>query len=302
MMNTEQTARFQQIDKQIWDSVSKTVTEASSRRITFTGEEALTIEHDTMVAELAAPHLVLQFALADLPENPMLVLLSQNTFTQMLTSIAGSESETADESLISEIRPSLEAIVQGICLAIGSVHETPVVASGLSMRFQPVALTSKMTESSDVLRSRFKVIGEEIAGEGLLLLDEKSVRYILVGPEEAAEEATQEQQIQEEAASASAFESNGRSGEVASLDILHDIPLEISVELGRVRMVVKDVLDIAAGSIIEIDKAAGEPVDVLVNGRLVARGEVVVIEDNFGVRITEILSPQERLAKLGEAA
>ena len=81
-----------------------------------------------------------------------------------------------------------------------------------------------------------------------------------------------------------------------------DIPLEISVELGRMKMQVRDVVDLAAGSIVEIDKAAGEPVDVLVNGRLVAKGEVVVIEDNFGVRITEILSPNERLQRLNEAA
>jgi flagellar motor switch protein FliN/FliY len=78
------------------------------------------------------------------------------------------------------------------------------------------------------------------------------------------------------------------------MDVLLDVPLEISVELGRVKMVVRDVLDLGTGSIVEVDKAAGEPVDVMVNGRLVAKGEVVVIEDNFGVRITEILNPAER--------
>jgi flagellar motor switch protein FliN/FliY len=62
------------------------------------------------------------------------------------------------------------------------------------------------------------------------------------------------------------------------------------------------VVELGTGSIVEIDKAAGEPVDVMVNGRLVARGEVVVIEDNFGVRLTEILNPQERLQRLGEVA
>ena len=90
--------------------------------------------------------------------------------------------------------------------------------------------------------------------------------------------------------------------DVNGLDLLMDIPLEISVELGRVRMLVIDVVELGTGSIVEIDKAAGEPVDVMVNGRLVARGEVVVIEDNFGVRLTEILNPQERLQKLGEVA
>ena len=82
--------------------------------------------------------------------------------------------------------------------------------------------------------------------------------------------------------------------EAQNLDIVMDIPLEVSVELGRKRMSIRDILDLGSGSIVELDKIAGEPVDLLVNGRLVARGEVVVIEDNFGVRITEIVGPAGR--------
>ncbi len=84
--------------------------------------------------------------------------------------------------------------------------------------------------------------------------------------------------------------------DVQNLDIVMDIPLEVSVELGRKRMSIRDILDLGSGSIVELDKIAGEPVDLLVNGRLVARGEVVVIEDNFGVRITEIVNPASRPA------
>jgi flagellar motor switch protein FliN len=85
-----------------------------------------------------------------------------------------------------------------------------------------------------------------------------------------------------------------RADATSGMEVLLDVPLEISVELGRVKMMVREVLDLGTGSIIEVDKAAGEPVDVMVNGRLVAKGEVVVIEDNFGVRVTEILNPAER--------
>jgi flagellar motor switch protein FliN/FliY len=84
------------------------------------------------------------------------------------------------------------------------------------------------------------------------------------------------------------------------LDMILDIPLNVTVELGRVRMLIKDVLELSSGSIIELDRVAGEPVDLLVNGRLVAKGEVVVIEDNFGIRITEITSPADRVAGLGK--
>lgn len=90
---------------------------------------------------------------------------------------------------------------------------------------------------------------------------------------------------------------HGNSGR--GVDLILDISLDVTVELGRVRMLIKDVLELASGSIIELDRVAGEPVDVLVNGRLIAKGEVVVIEDNFGIRLTEIISPSERAMGLG---
>ena len=84
------------------------------------------------------------------------------------------------------------------------------------------------------------------------------------------------------------------------MEMIMDIPLDVTVELGRVRMLIRDVLELASGSIVELDRVAGEPVDLLVNGRLVAKGEVVVIEDNFGIRITEIVSQADRLSGLGK--
>ncbi|PRR99120.1 flagellar motor switch phosphatase FliY [Bacillus atrophaeus] len=83
-----------------------------------------------------------------------------------------------------------------------------------------------------------------------------------------------------------------------NLDMLMDIPLSITVELGRTKRSVKEILELSAGSIIELDKLAGEPVDILVNQRIVAKGEVVVIEENFGVRVTDILSQAERINNL----
>jgi flagellar motor switch protein FliN/FliY len=76
---------------------------------------------------------------------------------------------------------------------------------------------------------------------------------------------------------------------------VRDIPLEVSVELGRTKLLIKDILDLSTGAIIELDKIAGEPVDLFANGLLVARGEVIVIDDNFGVRITEIITAEDRI-------
>jgi flagellar motor switch protein FliN/FliY len=87
-------------------------------------------------------------------------------------------------------------------------------------------------------------------------------------------------------------------GAARPLDFILDIPLEISVELGRTRMIINDLLQLGQGSVIELSKLAGEPLEIFVNGKLVARGEVVVVNDKFGVRVTDIVSPMERVKSL----
>jgi len=84
----------------------------------------------------------------------------------------------------------------------------------------------------------------------------------------------------------------------ANIGLILDVPLQVTVELGRTKKRIRDILELANGSIIELDKLAGEPVDILVNGKLLAKGEVVVIDENFGVRITDIVSPMERAQNL----
>lgn len=83
------------------------------------------------------------------------------------------------------------------------------------------------------------------------------------------------------------------------LDFLLDIPLEVSVELGNTSMLINDLLQLGQGSVIELNKLAGEPLEILVNHTLIARGEAVVINEKFGVRITDIISPTERVKQLG---
>jgi len=88
------------------------------------------------------------------------------------------------------------------------------------------------------------------------------------------------------------------AGENGNLELILDVPLGVSVELGRVRMPVRQLLSLTAGSVIELAKIAGEPLDVLINGRAVARGEAVMVNDKFGVRLTEIVSQTERVERL----
>jgi len=85
---------------------------------------------------------------------------------------------------------------------------------------------------------------------------------------------------------------------VQNLDFILDIPLKVTVELGRTSVMIKDLLQLGQGSVLELDKLAGEPLEILINGKLVAKGEVVVVNEKFGIRLTDIISPLERIETL----
>ena len=87
--------------------------------------------------------------------------------------------------------------------------------------------------------------------------------------------------------------------ESENLDLLLDIPLEITIELGRTRMLINDLLKLGQGSIIELTKEAGDTLEILANNRLIAKGDVVVVNKKYGIRLTEVISPVERVEKLG---
>jgi flagellar motor switch protein FliN/FliY len=116
---------------------------------------------------------------------------------------------------------------------------------------------------------------------------------------EAAALATQQQ-----AASAAVFQDFSNKGPRPDtpndIDFILDIPVQLTVELGRTKIAIKNLLQLAQGSVVELDGLAGEPMDVLVNGCLIAQGEVVVVNDKFGIRLTDIITPSERIRKLNK--
>jgi len=110
-----------------------------------------------------------------------------------------------------------------------------------------------------------------------------------------------EEQADAEAAPAAAFNEvvdDGIAGSDVNLDVVLDIPVNISMEIGRTKISIRNLLQLNQGSVVELDRLAGEPMDVLVNGTLIARGEVVVVNEKFGIRLTDIISPAERVKKL----
>ncbi|WP_093265399.1 flagellar motor switch phosphatase FliY [Psychrobacillus sp. OK032] len=160
------------------------------------------------------------------------------------------------------------------------------------------------------------LMGEEVEQEAAATIMEERVDTTPtqnhVAPAELVHEPIQEQapmqftqprkvapQVEVQQAQFASFEAPSLSqNESRNLNLLLDIPLQVTVELGRTKRTVKDILELTSGSIIELDKLAGEPVDILVNNRHIAKGEVVVIDENFGVRITDILSQADRINNL----
>lgn len=127
----------------------------------------------------------------------------------------------------------------------------------------------------------------------------------LAGDEQKAVEEEREKRLAPEALDAQfkdmteAYKAPRPDGERRELDFILDIPLDVSAELGRTRLLINELLQLGQGSVVELNKLAGEPLEVYVNGKLVARGEAVVINEKFGVRLTDIISPIERVKQLG---
>ena len=116
-----------------------------------------------------------------------------------------------------------------------------------------------------------------------------------------ADEAAQLAAFEKLAADAAPKEADASptaGGREVNLDVILDVPVTLSMEVGRTRIPIRNLLQLNQGSVVELDRAAGEPLDVFVNGTLVAHGEVVVVNDKFGIRLTDVISPAERIRKL----
>lgn len=302
----ETLARLAELQPGLWNVVAGTVSDAAGSPFRMENPLTTTAKPGDLQADVATAQLVIQFALASLPESFHTVLIRPETLLDLARLLTGVEAADVDENIVADVRPIAEAIVQGLCLGIGRAVSDNIVATSLSIRYQPIHFPPNFQRAAEIVRVNVAVeIGdpesEELKGVFVWAFDKASAALLL--GENPTEEEPEDEPAPFAPANPNAFpRTNAASAEAGKLDILLDVPLEISVELGRVRMTVREVVDLGTGSIVEVDKAAGEPVDVMVNGRLVAKGEVVVIEDNFGVRITEILNPNERLGRLEHAA
>ncbi|MYM23971.1 flagellar motor switch protein FliN [Duganella sp. FT135W] len=135
-------------------------------------------------------------------------------------------------------------------------------------------------------------------------LDDDDPWGAAIAEQAQAEAAALEKQQAAQAASAAVFKdfssTPSKTETHNDIDFILDIPVQLTVELGRTKIAIKNLLQLAQGSVVELDGLAGEPMDVLVNGCLIAQGEVVVVNDKFGIRLTDIITPSERIRKLNK--
>lgn len=147
----------------------------------------------------------------------------------------------------------------------------------------------------------FKVVNESDASEGDA---EAAMLQMLEGlPEESSKAGADDINFGSASASRAEFQQLQEPAgdqDQRNIDLLMDVDLPVSIELGRTKMAISDILGLGPGSVVELNKLAGEPVDLLVNYKVVAKGEVVVVDENFGLRITQLMTPEERLKALAE--
>lgn len=189
------------------------------------------------------------------------------------------------------------AFDQGPILAVCAQLSIEGLASGLLVQFLPVSAASGLAEQLKAAKKAPPSSRAEAPSAERTVGATAGAGAHAPGPapgaprQPPAKESVVAQSVQ--------FAPLGPGGSEAmphGLELILDVPLQVTVELGRTRMQIRDVLELGKGSVIELDKLAGEPVDLLVNGKLIARGEVVVIDENFGIRVTDIVSTTERIS------
>jgi flagellar motor switch protein FliN/FliY len=296
MNNLQLLQRIGELLPAIWDTVSDTVSNNSTEPVRFESPIAMRATSQDVIAELGGNMLMIQFAMASNPDGMQVILIRPDLVLDIAKVLTGLTFEEVDENVLVDIRPFAEAIVQGLCIGLGNALFDTVVATGMGVRFQMLQLPDNLVSSPSIVRTQVAISMENVSGVCVWLMDD--VTAAVIGGMNLDDEDEEEEfgfdALDTQNKSTKSGSKDKRADATSGMEVLLDVPLEISVELGRVKMMVREVLDLGTGSIIEVDKAAGEPVDVMVNGRLVAKGEVVVIEDNFGVRVTEILNPAER--------
>ncbi|MGC8668593.1 MAG: flagellar motor switch protein FliN [Chthonomonadales bacterium] len=275
----------------------------------FGGSLGLTVTSDAPTLTLDAAdglaadlNVVLQasFSYPVLCPDEGLLVLSADTWP-VLAKVLGWQMAGEEPRLTGDQTAGLEAAMNAAVLEVRNALGIPGEPGAVQVQVGALQLPPSFAVVEKAIRASVPVhIGSDVA-ELLVFLTTEFARSLIAAAPSANPEVEPAAQPSDDTV-VETQRSNGAGTEPLppGIELLFDVPLDVSVELGRVRMLIKDVLELSPGSVVELDRVAGEPVDLMVNGRLIAKGEVVVVEDNFGIRVTEIISPADRVSGLGK--
>ncbi len=295
----------------VWQTVAMQLSEQNNVLVEIPTPTSQAVPITDLTLLTADPVLYAQIGFREASDEPSLVVvgdqMSERAETEkaLIEALTGTPSETIDETVVQLFKEFAGHLSQGLAIAFGNLRNTAFSPADPQAHHEPVTFPPNFLIVDEVIVTRFTVQIPDRTPFTLTWLLTEGLARALLGLQPAQDDPLasllSEPETPAPTATPMAFNPFAEPEEPTerNLDLLLDIPLEVSVELGRVNLAVRELLEIGTGSIIELHKTAGEPVEVLVNGKLIARGEVVVVEDNFAVRITEILSPAERVQKLG---
>jgi flagellar motor switch protein FliN/FliY len=300
---------------QVWQSVAMYLSEQNNTLVEIPMPRSSAVPIGELTGLTADPVLHIQAQFAEQSDAPCLFVVGEQPSERaesqraLLEATLGSAPDTLDDDALNAVQAFGQHLMQGLAIAFGNLTSKTFTPDQITARHEPIAFPPNFLTVDEVIATRFTVQIPERAPFALTWLLTESLARALLGMQPAESDPLASLLLEPEptapaaqpAPTPAAFNifADTDDNREQNLDLLLDIPLEVSVELGRVTMLIRELLEVGTGSIVELQKAAGEPVEVLVNGRLIARGEVVVVEDNFAVRITEILSPAERIQRLG---
>ncbi len=198
-------------------------------------------------------------------------------------------------------------IMGAVCTALGT--ELSIAISSGPSELVDFDLSNLPFDASELIQATISLDVEGIESSEFLILLSPEIQKALkerFGNENSSKEIEEELLATEESTSEEVLDLTSKTGDKAlyatsgnsNIDMLMDIPLEVTIELGRSELSIRKILELGPGSIIELDRKASEPVDLLINDKIVARGEVVVVDEYFGIRIVSLLSPEERIKHL----
>jgi flagellar motor switch protein FliN/FliY len=318
---------FQTAFATLCDSFSLALSENVNQLVTFE-PPIVTVEAVDKLIASAEPVLQTTFSFPDLVADEAVLAFPQSSAGVLADLIGGGDGSSASpattllDEQMNQVAEAMSGVVQGLSIAIGSALSRPLMVGACATALEALTLPPAFAVSGEavqvsidfniegVLRSYLRLFFTPNFARAILPAAASTENAAAMEPE-GFERPSEDTAPSAGMASGSAkstssafqpFDAFGGAPEALpqGMELIMDIPLDVSVELGRVKMLIKDVLELSTGSIVELERVAGEPVDMLVNGKLVAKGEVVVIDDNFGIRITEILSAADRLSNLGK--